>query len=261
MKILFTLILLSLTGCINSSYLKTTTSLAKQASPALININKEYDNVNSINQLKQETILINNYSINGYHPGSISNFIDSNLQSRKNAINVLINYVNLLDDIASGKSNTIIEAETKILKQNIAKSSSTSTSTTAADLKTLNTNLTTALAGLDTITEYSIKIFASKNLPTITKNADPSIQKICNLIVNDLNILESQENSDYTIIIMNKKLFIDSNNLSAIEKRNEIENLYTLEFSQISAKKSIEQDKNDIILFAKNHHNLSTGVN
>ncbi len=248
-------------GCAHQNkVLLDISTFSTNAAPIINNTEKDYNNVSKIHILQEEVVLISNYDKNGYRPGQISNLIDDkDFQIRKNAIDLIRSYIDLIGALSSKSSNQKIDETSQKLKNSLALNNQAVSNfeNTYRQGNIFSQNLIRSFTGIDFLVKITINHTVYKRLPKIIKQADPSIQKICSLLIEDLNNLEVQQDNDYLTMLMEQKQFIDSHQFGPVEKQTQLFKLYQIEKDQKQAHDELENDKIALTNLAKTHHELS----
>ena len=127
------------------------------------------------------------------------------------------------------------------------------------NLQGLSTTLNTNFAGIPALTttqaamvstamkalgEYLQNRTIKKSLPKVTGDMNDNVKLLCGLLEDDIQVMKTQADSDYTGLLLTENQFVLHNKLDAVEKRNEVERLI----------KVVQQQKaNDRLLGALNN--------
>lgn len=260
--LLITLALPALSGCGGyGPWAKKVSAFSTSAPPALVQATAAYQSANDVHTLEEEAVLVDRYATHGYHPGELTVFMSqSDLASRQQAITVLTDYATLVGDLVLGKREQDVATKTKALSQGAtaAKTATTSTSKT----KTLTPQqMSYILSGLDMAIKPVIQHKVHKDLPASLAKADPYVAKLCSLLAADMDDLLSQEKADYQVLLQEQSMFIRKNasSMSAIEKRNEVLKLLTIEQSGVKADADLQKAQKALQEIASAHHRLVDG--
>lgn len=259
--LLLSFLTLTLSGCAtHSPWVRNVASFGVSAPPALDKVSALYTSANDIHVLVEETKLADNYATN-YTPGQLTVFLqDSDLQPRLQAIAALKGYASLVGDLAAGKRAAAL-TQAKSTQQNMQqKAASSSSKTTKSTLNQQELNL--AFSGLDMALQRYIEHEIGKALPPLVANADPSVQKMCNLLSDDLQDLRVESQAEYRVLLMEQNQFVDKNRskMSPTEQKTEVLKLFDIEREAAAYDKNLAGLQTTLQQIAVTHHRLAGSV-
>jgi hypothetical protein len=249
MKKFLLISVLLVAGCGYSPWSKKVNSFSLTYPPKIDQVQQVYNSANTVNILSQEAILDEKYITSGYHPGQIKNFLSNNdLKVRIGILKDLESYFSLLNKLTSGENEKSINEPLPEVPNGSTASGALSTS----DAKAI-------IQGLDSVVAFALEYKTKRRLSILIKNANPLVQKLCNLLDSDLNNLEQQNQLAYSSLLISQNQFIQNNQnkLSPIELRNEINKLVQIEDDQKENKKSFDLAIENINLLSLNHQKLA----
>ncbi len=168
---------------------------------------------------------------------------DEQLEARRQVLDGLKSYAEILSDLTSTKGNTDLNAAAKDVGTNLQQLSSTvstsfGTGTGLSISDTEKNTLSTALVALGTFLKERT---VSKQLPTVLQDNDKTVAAICDALLADIKILRRQATKDYGELETAQDQYIRTAQppFAADQRRMEISKLPAM---------VLQQQQNDLLL-------------
>lgn len=143
--------------------------------------------------------------------------------------------------------------------------------------QTVSTDLGTALPGVSALTTSQVNVISTAvlglgeylqrrkvkgALPEITKDMNPQVQILCNLLQADVKVLRRQADVDYTNLVETQNQFIqkEGSSLSPIQKRDEIGKLVGIATEQKANDDLLQKLQDAIAKLAETHGALAVAA-
>lgn len=145
----------------------------------------------------------------------------------------------------------------------------------AENLKGLSKEVSAKFAGVPAITgaeaagigtalnalgEYLENRAIKKGLPKVTGDMDESVKSLCGLLEEDIKVMKTQADSDYTSLLMTENQFVLHNKLDAVEKRNEVEKLVGVVRQQRANDRLLDALSDAVVKLRLTHHALAAAA-
>lgn len=249
-----------LTGCMSASHKRPYAAVANEATVAASDSKAVYQTAQQTYYDEQADELAATYTTKGYTPGQVSALIASkDLQARIVAIDTVNQYGQLLNRaLGDHKMGNAKQQQGSSSKKNTSNVYNQSTVFSAANTKAMGD----AVSELGRImADYEV----ARHLPKAVKEADPSIQTLTGLLIADLGqqgqlgirneVFEAYNNR---IILQDQFIKKNSDKMSAVECREQIQKLLTLEREQKEADDAIVKAEQELKQVADLNHALAT---
>ncbi|KAA6459734.1 hypothetical protein DYQ86_16620 [Acidobacteria bacterium AB60] len=117
--------------------------------------------------------------------------------------------------------------------------------------------ISTALKALG---EYLQTRVIKKSLPKVTGDMDVHVKALCDLLQEDIKVMKTQADSDYTSLLMTQNQFVLHNKLDAVEKRNEVEKEMAVVREQRANERLLDALSAAVLKLQLTHHVLAAGA-
>ena len=143
------------------------------------------------------------------------------------------------------------------------------------NLQGLSTTLNTNFAGIPALTntqaamvstamkalgEYLQIRVVKKSLPKVTGDMNENVKLLCGLLEEDIAVMKTQADTDYTSLLMTENQFVLHNKLDAVEKRNEVERLIRVVQKQKANERLLDALNNAVVKLRLTHQALAAAA-
>jgi hypothetical protein len=122
---------------------------------------------------------------------------------------------------------------------------------------TESAGISTAMKALG---EYLETRTIKKSLPKVTGDMDESVKTLCGLLEEDIKVMKTQADSDYTSLLLTENQFVLHNKLDAVEKRNEVEKLMAVVRRQRGNDRLLDALSGAVVKLRLTHHALAAAA-
>jgi len=114
--------------------------------------------------------------------------------------------------------------------------------------------VSTALKALG---EYLQTRAIKQSLPKVTGPMDDHVKVLCGLLEEDIKVMKTQADADYTSLLLTENQFVLHNKLDAVEKRNEVEKLMAVVRKQKANDRLLDALNTAVVKLRLTHHALA----
>jgi hypothetical protein len=283
---------LAATGC-TSSLNKHATALSVATAPVVDQATAAYHNAETAYELGSDYNAIIEFDATQpvYNPRTVKVLLtDQQIQDRLTVLSAFQLYVKDLVAITNGTDSPALDQASRSLGGNLSAlgntlapsiqgvlgitpaTESTTQTTVSTTAGTTTTSSTTSSStpvplvsqgtqnilstGLDALGQFLVNRTIEKDLPQKLETMDPVVEKLCNLLANDADILQGEEHRIYDRIINQQTLFLRANKdkLDPGVRNTEIMQLPKLARQQQTADENLNTLKASVLKLYLTHH-------
>ena len=240
---------------------------------ATLSAQRAYGMVESVYYRSRVELMARHYTKDGFEPGSIQPFLSSqDIQLRLSLLRALRAYAASLGDLTGSKDADEVDKEAAAIGTSLVNlQSEPFTQSFAKDVKSSVSAdaLRAGAAGIGAIGHYLQERRRRKELPGIIARMQDAVDGVVQLIVEDIgngpgkpfpagNGLRGQAWISADSLLRDQILFIDGNELPAVEKRHEIEKLAAIDEERRSTDAALAAVQSTLQKLSKAHRALLT---
>jgi hypothetical protein len=266
--------------CLTAASAKPASDLATHAAEfataalhATLSAQRAYGLVESVYYRSRVELMARHYAKNGFEPGSIQPFLSAqDIQLRLSLLGALRAYAASLGDLSGSKDADAVDKETSAIGTSLANLESESfTQSFAKDAQSSVSAgaLRAGAAGIGAIGHFLQERRRRKELPGIIARMQGALDGVVQLIVEDIgngpgtafpagNGLRGQAWISADSVLRDQVLFIDGNELPAVQKRAEIEKLAVIDEERRSTDAGLASVQSTLRTLASAHRALLT---
>ena len=252
--------LASLTGCSMSPMSKRTAAFSSAAVATTQKTTQAYQLVEQSHHDSQVAALVLSFDKDGFHPSNIKPFVPpEDMKVRTRVLEGLTKYAETLAEISSDQPLTALDTQAAAFGkslQTLSKNGAIKPLAKSANISDTELNIVTT--AVDALGRALIENRRRKDLSKILRQMKDPVNQICALLEADIGDpeksgLRNQLKNDYDKVINKQEQFIRENQMSAQEKRQEIQRLPQLASEAKAADESLAATQNALEQLAKTH--------
>jgi hypothetical protein len=272
--LLLFLFLLPLVGCTSAAPQKRIAQFSEATKLATGNVDSAFKTVEQSYFDTQVTGMIATYDpTKGFNIRKIEPFLNpDSIKARSLALDAVAKYASLLDDIMSDEKLTTFDLQTKALGEVLIKFNENDALQALNFSKSKLTQEDFALftSAVNMIGRWIIDYNRQNKVQEIIPLMDPNIEKICNLLADDIGSkdslgLRSQLSNQYETQMMYRDKFIaqsySNNKITALELREELNSLALMTREKTTSDKTMEAAKQSLKTLRETHKKLADAFN
>lgn len=254
--------LASLTGCSISPMSKRTAAFSTAAVATTQKTTKAYQLVEQSYHDSQVAAMVDAYEQDGFHPEQIQPFISTeDMKVRTRVLEGLTKYAETLAEISGDQSLKTMDVQAAAFGkslQTLSKNDELKPLAKSAHISATELNIATT--AVDALGRALIENRRRKDLPEVLRQMKEPVNQICELLEKDIGDpeksgLRNELKNNYQTLIRKQQQFIDHNKqqMSAQEKRQEIQRLPQLVSEAKAAEESLAATRKALAQLAKTH--------
>ena len=252
----------SLTGCAVSPMSKRTAAFSTAAVSAAQGTTKSYQIVEQSYHDSQVAALVESYDQDGFHPEKIQPFISSeDMKVRTRVLEGLTKYAETLAEISGDQPLKTLDTQAAAFGKSLQTlSRNGEIKPLAKSAQISDTELNIVTTAVDALGRALIENRRRKDLPEVLRQMKEPVNQICALLEADIGDpeksgLRNELKNNYQTLLRKQEQFIHHNErqMSAQEKRQEIERLPQLVREAKTADQSLATTQKALAQLAKTH--------